>query len=144
MRNIREVFQSYFSYLAPKNIRWSDVVEIILIAMVIYSLIKWIRDTRAWSLVKGFVVLALIWMVAEAFEFNAILWIFTNAFNVGILALIIIFQPELRRALEQLGRRNISLFSFDMKDENKRFSDNSVIQITDATFAMAKVKTALL
>ncbi len=144
MSNLKEIFTSYFSYLAPKNLIWTDVVEIILIAMVIYSLFKWIKDTRAWSLVKGFVVLAIIWIVAEVFQFNAILWIFANAVNVGILALIIIFQPELRRALEQLGRRNISLFSFDMKDENKRFSDNSVTQITEATFAMAAVKTGAL
>ena len=144
MNSLKEIFTSYFSYLAPKNLIWTDVVEIILIAMVIYSLFKWIKDTRAWSLVKGFVVLAIIWIVAEVFQFNAILWIFANAVNVGILALIIIFQPELRRALEQLGRRNISLFSFDMKDENKRFSDNSVTQITEATFAMAAVKTGAL
>ena len=63
---------------------------------------------------------------------------------MGIIALIIIFQPELRRALEQLGRRNISLFSLDFKNENKRFSDKTVSEIVSATFDMAAVKTGAL
>ena len=144
MQKIKEWFESYFSYLAPKNILLTDIVEIILIAIVIYHLIIWIRDTKAWSLFKGLAILAIIWIAAEVFQFNAIRWIFVNTINVGIIALIIIFQPELRRALEQLGRRNISLFSLDFKNENKRFSDKTVSEIVSATFDMAAVKTGAL
>ncbi|MBR0132372.1 MAG: diadenylate cyclase CdaA [Lachnospiraceae bacterium] len=144
MQRIKEWFESYFSYLAPKNILFTDIVEIILITIVIYHLIIWIRDTKAWSLVKGLAFLVIIWIAAEMFQFNAIRWIFVNTINVGIIALIIIFQPELRRALEQLGRRNISLFSLDFKNENKRFSDRTVSELVSATFDMAAVKTGAL
>ena len=144
MQKIKDWFGSYFSYLAPKNILLTDIVEIILISIVVYNVILWIRDTKAWSLVKGLAFLVIIWIAAEAFQFNAIRWIFVNTINVGIIALIIIFQPELRRALEQLGRRNISLFSLDFKNENKKFSDKTVSELVSATFDMAAVKTGAL
>ncbi len=144
MNTIKRVLVSYFSYLSPKNLLISDVIEILLIATVIYYLITWIRDTKAWSLIKGLVILAIVWIFAEIFEFNAIRWIFINAINVGIIALIVIFQPELRRALEQLGRRNISFFSFDFSGEEKRFSDKTIHELVSATFDMAAVKTGAL
>ncbi len=144
MQSIKEWFGSYFSYLLPKNILFSDIIEIILITIVLYHIIIWIRDTKAWSLVKGLAFLVIIWIAAEMFQFNAIRWIFVNTINVGIIALIIIFQPELRRALEQLGRRNISLFSLDFKNENKRFADRTVAELVSATFDMARVKTGAL
>ncbi|MBQ8281275.1 MAG: diadenylate cyclase CdaA [Lachnospiraceae bacterium] len=144
MNSFFRSLSSFFSYLLPKNIRPGDIVEILLIAVLLYYLISWIRNTKAWSLVKGMIVLTVIWIIAQMFEFNAILWIFANTINVGIIALFIIFQPELRRALEQLGRKNISLLSFDFKGSNKRFSDETIQEIVSATFEMAKCKTGAL
>lgn len=144
MNNFFRSLSSFFSYLLPKNIRPGDIVEILLIAVILYYIISWIRNTKAWSLVKGMIMLTVIWVIAQMFEFNAILWIFANTINVGIIALFIIFQPELRRALEQLGRKNISLLSFDFKGSNKRFSDETVQEIVTATFEMAKCKTGAL
>ncbi|MGN0165206.1 MAG: diadenylate cyclase CdaA [Lachnospiraceae bacterium] len=144
MSNFISSLSSFFSYLLPKNLMPGDVIEILLIAILLYYVITWIRNTKAWSLVKGIVVLIVIWIFAELFQFNAILWIFANTINVGIIALFIIFQPELRRALEQLGRRNYSLFSFDFKGGNKRFSDETIQEIISATFDMAKCKTGAL
>ena len=144
MYTIKKLLASYFSYLSPSNLLISDVIEILLIAIVIYNLVTWIRDTKAWSLVKGLIILVFVWMAAEIFQFNAIRWIFINAINVGIIALIIIFQPELRRALEQLGRRNISFFNFDFSGEEKKFSDKTIQELVKATFDMAAVKTGAL
>lgn len=144
MNSFFRALTSFFSYLHPGNIMLGDVIEILLIAMLLYYIISWIRNTKAWSLVKGIIVLIFIWIVAEIFQFNAILWIFANTINVGIIAVFIIFQPELRRALEQLGRKNISLFSFDFRGVNKRFSDETIQEIVSATFEMAKNKTGAL
>lgn len=144
MNSFIRALSSFFSYLSPKNIMPGDIVEILLIAILLYYVIKWIRTTRAWSLVKGIAMLIVIWVIAEVFQFNAILWIFANTINVGIIALFIIFQPELRRALEQLGRKNISILSFDFKGANKKFSDETIQEIISATFEMAKCKTGAL
>lgn len=144
MNSFLRTLSSFFSYLRPENIRPGDIVEIFLIAFLLYYVIRWVRNTKAWSLVKGMIVLIFIWIIAELFQFNAILWLFANTINVGIIALFILFQPELRRALEQLGRKNISLLSFDFKGGNKRFSDETMQEIITATFEMAKHKTGAL
>lgn len=144
MNSFIRSLSSFFSYLLPKNLLPGDIVEILLIAFLLYYVISWIKNTKAWSLVKGILVLIIIWIIAEMFQFNAILWIFANTINVGIIALFIIFQPELRRALEQLGRKNISLFSFDFRGNNRRFSDETIQEIITATFEMAKCKTGAL
>lgn len=142
--NITDFFSKYFSSLLLPRIHPLDLVEILLIAFVIYHLMKWILRTRAWYLVKGLIVLVLVWVVASILRFNAILWIFVNTINVGIIALFIIFQPELRRALEQLGsRRLFSLFA-DPSGTHERYSDETRNEIVTGVFEMAKVKTGAL
>ena len=107
----------------------------------------WIKKTRAWVLLKGFAVLLVFILIAVLFEMNTILWLVQNIFSVGITALVIVFQPELRKALEQLGQQNIisSVFSFDSSKEGEaRFSDKTVNELVKAVFEMAKVKTGAL
>ena len=89
-------------------------------------------------------MLLLVWIVATIFEFTAILWIFRNAISVGIIAIFIIFQPELRRALEQLGQNRIVGFFGTTKNTGERFSDKTKEEIIEASFAMASVNTGAL
>lgn len=144
MDNLIAFFDKYFSRLTLFKITVADIIEILLIAFVTYHLIKWIKRTRAWYLVKGLAILLVIWIIASIFEFNAIIWIFVNTINVGIIALFVIFQPELRRALEQLGQRNIMGFFGEGKDSAERFSDATREEIVNAVFSMARVKTGAL
>ncbi len=144
MDNLVSFFDKYFSRLTLFELNLSDVCEILLIALVVYHLTNWIKKTRAWYLVKGLVILLVLWVVAVVFEFNAIIWIFVNTINVGIIALFIIFQPELRRALEQLGQRSVVSFFMDGKGTTERFSDETKAEIVNAVFSMAKVKTGAL
>lgn len=123
-----------------------DIIEIVIIAFAIYQLVKWIRGTRAWMLFKGIMVILLISGIAMIFELNTILWIFENTINVSIIALIVVFHPELRRALEQLGGRNFIkgiLASEDMKVE-QRISEPMAYELISAVEAMSKVKTGAL
>lgn len=129
------------------TIRPTDVIEIIILAFVFYEIMVWIKKTRAWVLLKGFAVLLVFILIAVLFEMNTILWLVQNIFSVGITALVIVFQPELRKALEQLGQQNIisSVFSFDSSKEGEaRFSDKTVNELVKAVFEMAKVKTGAL
>lgn len=130
----------------PK-IHIKDVFEMMLISFAIYQLIKWVRGTRAWMLFKGIIVLGLVSGFALVFELNTILWIFSKTINVGIIAVIIVFQPELRRALEQLGRRNFmnTFIPFeDRGEKNERLNEKNIIEIVRATYEMAATKTGAL
>jgi len=146
MTSLQEIM-TWFGDLALHlpSIHIRDLIEIALIAFVIYQLLIWSRRTRAWVLFKGIVVLVLISVIASIFELNTILWIINNALNVGIIAIIIVFQPELRRALESLGRRNI-LNSIFTEDDREKFegSESVINEIVDAVYIMAAVKTGAL
>ncbi len=143
MRRIVDFLERYFSRLTVPNFGVMDAIEILIIAIVIYKVIIWVKKTRAWYLVKGLILLLFIWVVASLCEFNAIMWIFLNTLSVGIIALIVIFQPELRRALEQLGQQSFRGFFSDGKGE-ERFSDKTRTEIVTAVFSMASVKTGAL
>jgi diadenylate cyclase len=87
------------------------------------------------------------WLVAVFFDLNVVIWIIKNTINVGIIAIVIIFQPEFRKALEQLGQKNLvkSFITFDdNKDRNEKFSDHTLNEIVRATFELARTKTGAL
>lgn len=86
------------------NVGWRDVVDIAIIAYLFYRIILIIRGTRAEQLVKGLFLLLLAMVISDQFGFDALHWMLRQAMTVGLIAIPIVFQPELRRALEQLGR----------------------------------------
>lgn len=143
-QTIGDFIEKYFSF--PK-ITWTDIVEIIIIAFLFYQIIKWIKNTKAWMLFKGIVVLLVFTLIALLLNLTTILWIAEKTLSVGIIAVIVVFQPELRRALEQLGRKNIlsGFFSSDdPKNVNQRFTDNTLHEIVKAAFELSKYKTGAL
>jgi hypothetical protein len=117
------LLQNYFSRLYIPRITWTDIIEIIIIAVVLYNILLWIMNTKAWALLKGIIVVALFAVVAYLLNLKTILWIAGKTISVGIIALVIIFQPELRRALEQLGRKRFMLrfFNFGVNLKYKRY-----------------------
>lgn len=146
MEAIRTFFKDYVAWLTMPSINIIDIVEIIIIAFAVYHIIIWLKDTRAWVLMKGIIVLFVVWIVALILGMNVLLWIFQNAMVIGITALVIIFQPEFRNALEQLGRKSFSSISpfEDSKGKYERYSDRSIQGIVKAVYEMAKVKTGAL
>jgi len=108
---------------------------------------RWIKNTRAWMLLKGILVVAAFYIIAAVFRMSTILFIANKTINVGIIAVIIVFQPEFRTALEQLGRKNIVASFFSSpggKNQEVRFSDFTIDEIVRASFEMGKVKTGAL
>ena len=128
------------------RISLSNLVEIIIITIVIYEVLLWIMNTRAWTLLKGLAVILAFTLFAAVFELRTILWILEKTATIAATALLVIFQPELRKALEQLGSQKIitNILSFDDGKENTGFSERTVNEIVRATFEMAKVKTGAL
>ena len=147
MTAINNFIQNYLNKFYVPRIQWTDVIEILFIAFVLYSILVWIKDTKAWSLLKGIIVVMVFTIIAYILNLRTILWIAGKTISVGIIALVINFQPELRRALEQLGRKRIvlGLFSFgDNKDKGELFSAKTAEEIVEAVYAMAAVRTGAL
>jgi diadenylate cyclase len=122
-----------------------DYVQILIIAILIYHVLLWIKNTRAWNLLKGIIVILLFVLIAAVFEMTTILWLAENLFNVGIIAIVVVFQPELRKALENLGGKNIfgKVFAIN-KPDSAKFSDRTVEELIRACYAMGRVKTGAL
>lgn len=147
MHTIGQLLSDSISRFFPKNIRITDIIEILIIAVAIYYIIRWVKTTKAWTLLRGFMILAVIWIVAVMFDFHAIMYIFVNAIGVGITALIIIFQPEFRNALEQLGEKNVFFGNFGKMDTDRNktgLSEQDIESIVMAVDEMAKHKTGAL
>lgn len=147
MEAVFSLLKEYFYVLSFPKVGLTDILEILIIAFTIYHVSLWVKKTRAWALVKGILILFLCYIIAYLLDMSVILWIFNKTLAIGITALLIVFQPELRKALEELGKKNIvrSIVPFDeQKDKNKRFSDKSINEIIRATVEMAKVKTGAL
>jgi len=147
MEVIRNFINNYLVWLSIPKINFTDIIEICILAYLIYHLVKWVKNTRAWTLVKGLVVIMAFWLIAVIFNLNVILWIIRNTINVGIIAIVIIFQPEFRKALEQLGQKNLvkSFITFDdSREGSEKFSDHTLNEIVRATFELARTKTGAL
>ncbi len=147
MTAINNFIQNYLNKFYVPRIEWTDIIEILFIAFVLYSFLVWIKDTKAWSLLKGIIVVGVFTIIAYILNLRTILWIASKTISVGIIALVIIFQPELRRALEQLGRKRIvsGLFNFgEGKDKGELFSAKTAEEIVKAVYDMAAVRTGAL
>lgn len=146
MSQLNDFIATYIARMP--SIRWVDIVEILLIAFLMYHILVWVKNTRAWSLLKGIIVIAVFILIAAYFQMNTILWIVQNAFGVAVTAVVVILQPELRKALDELGQKNIisSIIPFETyrTSEEGRFSDKTINEITKACVEMGKVKTGAL
>lgn len=147
MNMFLERFGSYFTSLSlhSLNIRWEDIVEVIIISFLLYHIMAWVRHTKVWVLMKGIIIILVFILLAIIFEMNTIMWIVENVLSIAVMAVIVILQPELRRALEELGRKNFitNIVSFE-KPVGERFSDKTVNELVKASFEMGKVKTGAL
>lgn len=129
------------------NVEFSDIAEILIIAFFLYHIILWMKTSRAWTLLKGILVIIIFALIAYLCKFTTILWIAGKTINVALIAVVVIFQPELRKALEQLGNKRYLaglLQVDDLKDKKEIFSDRTIDELVKASYEMAKHKTGAL
>ncbi len=142
--NLITIKETFFN-LADFSLSLTDIVEILIITFLVYHILLWVKNTRAWNLFKGIMLILVFVLIAVLFEMNTILWIAERTLSVGLIALVVIFQPELRRALEDLGRRNLfgGLIKINTV-ETQKFSDKTITELIKASYEMGKVKTGAL
>lgn len=125
-----------------------DLVEILILAFLVYHIILWIRDSKAWSLLKGLVIIAVFLLLAQLFEMYTILWIAKNVMTFAITALVVVLQPELRKALEELGRTrmisSVLIFDSSKRKTEEGFGEKTMNEITRACLEMGKAHTGAL
>ena len=124
-----------------------DIIEIILIAFFVYQFMAWIKFTRAYTLLKGILIVLGFILVAYIFKMNTILWIIKNLSTILLTSVVVIFQPELRKMLEQLGQKKFmaSIFPLDAgKEVQERFTDKTINELVKACFDMGEVRTGAL
>ncbi len=144
--NLNTFLGDYFNLSIP-HFHIIDGVEIVLITMFFYMILVWIKDTRAYMLLRGIIIVVVFFIVAALLQMNTILWLGEKLVSAGLIALIVVFQPELRAALERLGRSNWMNRLIPVvagKDVGKRFSDRTLHDLVKASYEMGAVKTGAL
>ncbi len=146
MQLIEKILDKYIDVLHIPSLTWSDLVEIAIIAFLIYSFLQWIRNTRAYTLLKGLLFIIVFVFLAWMFNMSTILWIVQNVAGLAVTASVVILQPELRSAVDELGQKKLlsSLFRDGAQKGNGLFSDKTISEIVQACVAMARVKTGAL
>ena len=146
-----EYFKPFFDSLRLSDfirptVGITDILDILIVAFLTYKIIFWIKETRAWILFKGILVICVFSLIALLLNLNTILWLISKTISVGIIAVIIVFQPELRRALEQLGKAGpfLNLFKFETDDNQNNFTEKTIDEILKACVKMSRDKTGAL
>ncbi len=146
MKQIDFLFDFNRTSLHMPTIRFSDILEVFIIAFLVYHILVWAKNTRLWSLLKGVIVIVVFILIAALFNMSTILWIVERVFSIAIIAMVVILQPELRKALEELGRKNFfsNVLSLGDPKTEGRFSDRTLNEIVRACVEMGKVRTGAL
>ena len=142
-----EWINSFISGFTPSIIRttWlSTAIDILAVSYCIYKILQWIRETKAWTLFKGFMLVLLVYSAANLLRLTTILWVMSMTFNIGLIAIVVIFQPELRKALEQLGKGKYLTFLKSADKNIINLSANSAEEIVKAVKTMSGAKTGAL
>ncbi len=146
MERIANLASEYFSAFRLPKVGIPDVVEIIILAFILYEIMVWVKNTRAWSIVKGLAVVLVFMAIAVVFNMTTIIWLAKSLFTLVSIAIIVALQPEIRRLIEDLGHTNIisAIAKLDDKKVECRFSDKTMNEIIVASYEMGRAKTGAL
>lgn len=147
MQKIQNFIENYFNWVSLPELNSINIIEILILTFFAYKIIGWLKNTRAWILLKGILLLLSFYMISFFMGFHVFVWIFEKTISLLFVAVIIVFQPELRKALEDLGTKKITniknIFS-SKKDINEKFSSKSIKDIVYALEVLSKSKTGAL
>ena len=135
-------YQSLINQIAL--VRITDIIDVFIISFVIYKALKFIRDTRTVQLLKGVVVLIVVTQVSQIVKLHTVNYLLSSAMQLGVIAIIVVFQPELRRALEQVGRTSMGQwFNFEERAEDVEM-EKVIAEVTNSCTAMSKSRIGAL
>lgn len=144
MNAILEKLTEYIEYVENLNIRPIDVVDILIVAFILYYTMKFVRDRRAGKLLMGILFLLVLLVLSDLLQMRALNFILTNVFSVGLIALIIVFQPELRSALEKMGGESLKGFKGKLDKDEEAVLRACISEICVAAESLSNSKTGAL
>ena len=142
MEKVLALLENIGNYLLL--IRVSDVLDIVIIAFLVYNLLRMVKSTRAENILRGVVAFLVVLGLADILQLNAISYIMKNLVQVGILAIIVLFQPEIRQILEKVGSRNIKMLRVFNDPKQQSELDTAIDQTVVACSEMSQSKTGVL
>lgn len=122
-----------------------NIIEIVILAVVLYALMLWFNNTKAWVLLRGILVIFIFVIFCAVLQLDTILWIMGKVAAIAAIALVVIFQPELRKTLERLGSKSIiAMLMTPQETRDNGFTEKTANEIVKASFELGKVKTGAL
>ena len=147
LERIGDFTSEYLTSFRIPHIGILDVLEIVILAFLIYQTMIMIKNTRAWNFLKGIAVVLIFLAIAVMLNMTTIIWIAKNLLYLVAMAVIVALQPEIRRVIETIGQKNFLAairFSFEDKQGEGLFTDKTLNEIVNASFEMGKVRTGAL
>ena len=125
-----------------------DILEILILAWLVYRLLNWIKSSHAWTLLRGIMVIAFALIVIYVLQMDTLIYIINQGLSIAIITLVVVFQPELRKVLESLGERELLnhsiLFGSSRNNYSSRFSDRTLDELVRASLEMSAERTGAL
>ena len=124
----------------------NDIIEILVMAVIIYKLLELMKNTRTWFILRGLVAIALFFLIADLLNLNTLLYLARAAMDILLLAVVVVFQPELRRGIERIGKRNVLMNFFRGRTYGgaEGFSERVRDEVVTACLELSRTRTGAL
>ena len=149
MSSLTAWIDSHLNFLRLPNVTVTptDIVEILILAWLVYNILNWIKTSHAWTLLRGILIIAAALGAIYLLQMDTLIYIINQGMSIVIITLVVVFQPELRKVLESLGEREILNHSFlfgQNRNAAGRFSDRTVDELVRACVEMSAERTGAL
>ena len=142
MLDINSFFSGFLDIIFRINI--NDIVDILIIAYIFYKIFMFIKDTRAEQVLKGIVLLFVATQISKIFKLHTLYWLLIKALDLGFIAALIIFQPELRAGLEHIGRTKFNFFQKNNVSVSEEKFNKTIEEIVEALYSLSRQKIGAL
>lgn len=145
-----EQLREFLKILYIPSFGLNDIAEILIIVFILYKVISTLKNTRAWIILKGIIMLCVFYAIAYICSFNIIKMIFQGSIAIIAITLIVVFQQDIKKFLEQIGNKSIKQYFIDWKKKSKkqekpeRLSDKTIDELTKTLFTLGETKTGSL
>ena len=142
MFNINSFFGGFLDMIF--SMRINDIIDILIVAYIFYKIFMFIKDTRAGQVLKGIILLLVATQVSEILKLHTLYWLLVKSLDLGFIAALVIFQPELRAGLEHIGRTKFNFFSKNNVNISEEINNKKIEEIVEALYSLSRQKIGAL
>lgn len=142
MADINSFIQGFFDIISTITI--NDIIDILIVAYIFYRIFMFIKDTRAGQVLKGIILLLVATQISDIFKLHTLHWILVHSLDIGLIAAIIIFQPELRAGLEHIGRTQFKFFIKNSETLSEKDSNKVIDEIIESLYSLSRQRIGAL